>query len=168
MNTLNNIEQLESLFNDSSKAHCLEGFCFTFQHGMNFHFDDYAELTDLLSEHDLEIEFWLLDDKYKVDNFNDLEEMLDFIDSNNEDDIEKVIAIKSEGYASDLDEALKWHEDNYFSEYQTDEDLGYYMVDEGLMGDVPEAIKSYLDYEKIGKEMKWDLIEINDCLYWNR
>lgn len=168
MNTLNNIEQLERLFNDSSKAHCLEGFCFTFQHGMNFHFDDYAELTDLLSEHDLEIEFWLLDDKYKVDNFNDLEEMLDFIDCNNEDDIEKAIAIKSEGYASDLDEALEWHNDNYFSEHQTDEDLGYYMVDEGLMGDVPEAIKSYLDYEKIGKEMKWDLIEINECLYWNR
>lgn len=168
MATLNNIEQLESLFNDSSKTHCLEGFCFTFQHGMNFHFDDYEELTDLLNEHNLEIEFWLLDDKYKVDNFSDLNEMLDFIDCNNEDDIEKAIAIKLEGYASDLDEALEWHNDNYFSESQTDEDLGYYMVDEGLMGDVPEAIKSYLDYEKIGKEMKWDLISINDCLYWNR
>lgn len=168
MTTLNNIEQLESLFNDSSKAHCLEGFCFTFQHGMNFHFNDYDELTDLLNEHDLEIEFWLLDDKYKVDNFSDLNEMLDFIDCNDDDDIEKAIAIKSEGYASDLDEALEWHNDNYFSEFQTDEDLGYYMVDEGLMGDVPEAIKSYLDYEKIGKEMKWDLIEINECLYWSR
>ena len=134
---------------------------------MNFHFNDYDELTDLLNEHDLEVEFWLLDDKYKVANFNDLNEMLDFIDCNDVEDIEKAVAIKSEGYANSLDEALSWHENNYFSEHQTDENLGYYMVDEGLMGDVPEAIKSYLDYEKIGKEMKWDLIEINNCLYWN-
>ena len=161
------IDQLESLCNDSSKVHCLEGFCFTLQHGMNFHFDDYDELTDLLNEHDLEIEFWLLDDKYKVESFNELKDLLDFIDCNDEDDIEKAIAIKNEGYAQSLDDALSWHDNNYFSEYQSDSDLGYYMVDEGLMGDVPENIKSYLDYEKIGKEMKWDLVEINDCLYWN-
>lgn len=166
MTTLN-IEQLESLFNDSSKAHCLEGFCFTLQHGMNFHFNDYDELTDLLNEHDLEIEFWLLDDKYKVESFNELKDLLVFIECNDEDDIEKAIAIKNEGYAQSLDEALAWHDNNYFSEYMTDSDLGYYMVDEGLMGEVSENIKSYLDYEKIGKEMKWDLIEINDCLYWN-
>lgn len=168
MTTLNNTEQLESLFNDSSKAHCLEGFCFTLQHGMNFHFNAYDELMTLLSSYSLEIEFWLLDDKYKVDNFSDLNDMLDFIDCNDESDIAIATAIKSEGYASDLNEALEWHNDNYFSEYQTDEDLGYYMVDEGLMGDIPEAIKPYLDYEQIGKEMKWDLIEINECLYWNR
>ena len=166
MTTLN-IDQLESLFNDNSKTHCLEGFCFTLQHGMNFHFNDYDELKDLLNEYDLEIEFWLLDDKYKVESFDELKDLLDFIDYNGEDDIEKAIAIKNEGYAQSLDEALSWHENNYFSEAQSDSDLGYYVVDEGLMGEVPDSIKSYLDYEKIGKEMKWDLVEINNCLYWN-
>jgi hypothetical protein len=168
MTTLTNIQQLENLFNDTTKAHCLEGFCFTLQHGMNFHFDDYEELTALLSEHELEIEFWLLDDKYKVDNFNDLEELLDFIECNDESDIDQAIAIKSEGYASDLDEALKWHEDNYFSESMGDTDLGYYMIESGLMGDIPTTLEYYLDYEKIGKEIRWDLVEIGDNFYWNR
>lgn len=167
MNTLT-IAQLETLFSDNTKAHYLEGFCFTLQHGMNFYFNDYEEFTDLLNEHDLEIEFWLLDDKYKVESFDELEELLNFIDYNDEDDIEKALAIKSEGYAETLDDALEWHNDNFFSEALSDCDLGYYMVDEGLMGEVPDSIKSYLDYEKIGKEMKWDLVEINDCLYWNR
>lgn len=161
------VTQLEALFNDTTKAHCLEGFCFTLQHGMNFYFDDYEDLMDTLNEYDLEIEFWLLDDAYKVESFQDLEELLDFISYNDEDDIEKALAIKEEGYASSLDDALTWHNDNYFSESQSDTDLGYYMVDEGLMGEIPEPIKSYIDYERIGKEMKWDLIEINDCLYWN-
>lgn len=162
------VTQLESLFNDTTKSHCLEGFCFTLQHGMNFYFDDYEELMETLNEYDLEIEFWLLDDAYKVESFKDLKELLDFISYNDEDDIEKALAIKEEGYASSLDDALTWHNDNYFSESQSDTDLGYYMVDEGLMGEIPEPIKSYIDYERIGKEMKWDLIEINDCLYWHR
>lgn len=167
MNTLS-IAQLEALFNDTTKAHCLEGFCFTLQHGMNFYFNDYEEFTDLLNEYDLEVEFWLLDDKYKVESFNELEELLNFIDYNSEDDIEIALAIKNEGYEKTLDEALEWHHENFFSEYQTDTDLGYYMVDEGLMGVIPDSIKCYLDYEKIGKEMKWDLVEINNNLYWNR
>lgn len=167
MNTLT-IAQLETIFNDNTKNHCLEGFCFTLQHGMNFYFDDYNELTDLLNEHDLEIEFWLLDDKYKVESFNELEDLLNFIDYNDEDDISIAISVKNEGYAKSLDDALEWHNDNFFSEFLTDSDLGYYMIDEGLLGEIPDSILSYLDYEKIGKEMKWDLVEINGFLYWNR
>lgn len=36
-----------------------------------------------------------------------------------------------------------------------DEDLGYYLVDEGIMFDnVPDEVKNYLDYEAIGRDYR--------------
>lgn len=167
MTTLS-IAQLESLFNDSSKSHCLEGFCFTLQHGLNFYFDDYEEFTGLLSKHDLEVEFWLLDDKYEVEDFKALEELLDFISVNDEGDIENAVAVKVEGIADTLEAALEWHNDNLFCENMTNEDLGYYIIDEGLFGvEIPDSLISYIDHEKLGRDWKYGLVEIGNYLYLN-
>ena len=57
---------------------------------------------------------------------------------------------------SDIDEALEKLDAGDFSYYvniDSKEDLGYAVVDEGLMGDIPKHLKNYIDYEAIGRDM---------------
>jgi antirestriction protein len=42
-------------------------------------------------------------------------------------------------------------------------DLGYYMIEEGLFGEVPERLENYLNYEAIGRDalMEMTVVRIN-------
>lgn len=56
----------------------------------------------------------------------------------------------------DLEFALDNYEDVTFYEGQRLNDVAWDMVDEGLFGDVPDNIKSYLDYDAIGRDLRHD------------
>lgn len=45
-------------------------------------------------------------------------------------------------------------QDAYYGEYDSYTDLAEQMVDEGLFGEIPESIACYIDYEKIGRDLK--------------
>ena len=47
-------------------------------------------------------------------------------------------------------------QDAYYGEYDSYTDLAEQMVDEGLFGEIPESIACYIDYEKIGRDLKMD------------
>ena len=49
--------------------------------------------------------------------------------------------------------------DNYFGYFGSERELAEYHVDEGLMGEVPENLKNYLDYDHMGRELSWDYSE---------
>lgn len=46
---------------------------------------------------------------------------------------------------------------DYFTiEGESEEDIGYYLVEEGFLGEIPEAIVSYIDYERLGTDYCWN------------
>ena len=47
-------------------------------------------------------------------------------------------------------------QDAYYGEYEDYTDLAEHMVEEGLFGEIPESIACYIDYEKIGRDLKMD------------
>ena len=145
------------------KKYRLEGFCFTYDVGINFCFDDLEDFRIAIDENDLEIEFWQLEEvktsnEYNVDNFSDLAIVVDWLENGeNEGLIAQYIALANDNFCQ-LDEAKKYHENNLFCEVMRDEDLGYYIVDEGLFGiEIPESLANYLDYKLIGRDFRFDL-----------
>lgn len=71
-------------------------------------------------------------------------------------EIDIVSALLEEGYG--LEEAISITEkgDVYLLyDVKDEEDYGYYLVDEGLLGiNVPDSLKYYIDYEKIGRDVR--------------
>lgn len=166
-----NAQEFNKLASDTSKTFRLEAFSFTYDFGLNIYFDDMDDLRNIIG--DSEIEFWQLEvqaenAEYKVDSFAALEELIEFIENNDPHvDIELFLQIIKEGYAKDLESAKDWHEDNYFSENMNDYDFGYYMIHDLGTCEIPEHLQSYFDYEKYGKECKWDFVVIADSIYQN-
>lgn len=166
-----NAFDFSNLASDTSKNFRLEAFSFTFDFGLNIYFDDLAELEDIIGE--TEIEFWQVEGTAEgtymdVNNFADLETAIELIEESHfQDDLDQFSSIVKEGYAPNLAEAKTWHEDNYFSEDMSDYDFGYYMIHELGTCEIPEHLQSYFDYEKYGKECKWDFVVIADSIYNN-
>lgn len=156
---------------DSTKAFRLEAFSFTFQFGLNIFFDDIDDLHAIIG--DTEIEFWQVEGTQEetyldVDNFKDLETAIKLIaESHFQEDLDQFSLIVKEGYATDLEQAQEWHEENYFCEEMNDYDFGYHMIHELSCLEIPEHLESYFDYERYGKECKWDFVTIGSNIYNN-
>ena len=180
-NTISNANELFAMLGNATQDHNnhgfkkyrLEGFCFTFDVGINFYFDDLEEFRIAIDENDLEIEFWQLEEvattnSYDVDNFNDLSIIIEWLDDGEDESlIAQYIALANDNFCQ-LDEAKKYHENYLFCEVMSDEDLGYYIVDEGLFGiEVPESLENYLDYKAIGMDFSFDLSQCGDYYYMN-
>ena len=180
-NTINNANELFAMLGNATqdnnnygfKKYRLEGFCFTFDVGINFYFDDLEEFRIAIDENDLEIEFWQLEEvvttnSYDVDNFGDLSIIIEWLEDYVDDSlIAQYIALANDNFCQ-LDEAKKYHENYLFCEVMSDEDLGYYIVDEGLFGiEVPESLANYLDYKAIGRDFSFDLSQCGDYYYIN-
>lgn len=56
--------------------------------------------------------------------------------------------------------------DDYYCESMDDYDFGYMIAHE--TGDIPDWLECYVDYEKMGKEYKWDFTETSNYIFWNR
>ena len=72
----------------------------------------------------------------------------------NWDDFDETIykALIDDGYTEE--EANRVIEDGeYFTiEGHSETDVGYYLADEGYLGDIPEQIAMYIDYESLGRD----------------
>lgn len=60
------------------------------------------------------------------------------------------------------DDLVEEFRDDYVGDYDREEDFAQEMVDEGMFGDIPENIASYIDYEAIARDLF-----INDYSYSN-
>ena len=59
-------------------------------------------------------------------------------------------------YLGDFEEAYStWEIGNfsYYPDIKDREELGQYVVDEGLWGEIPENLINYIDYEAIGRDI---------------
>lgn len=89
-----------------------------------------------------------------------LDELADRLSDLSEYQLEEELEAILEVYTSDLEKALDLIESCdycYVSGIMSDEELGEYAVDEGLFEiDIPEALSSYINYEKIGRDLTYD------------
>ena len=89
----------------------------------------------------------------------------------NESDLIKVGYLLENGLYTDINEIL---EDNYILDdtdlyyVSTYKELAEEFVDEGLFGEIPEHLISYIDYESIGRDLSYDgydLFELDNETY---
>ena len=63
-----------------------------------------------------------------------------------------IVSLINYGVASDIEEAVAYHEDNYKGHFESLEHVAEQDVDEGLFGEIPESIVNYIDYESIARD----------------
>ena len=91
----------------------------------------------------------------------ELTELLEDLESY---DLKKVEYMTSQvGYG--LQEAIDKVDDCDMYEDMTMEQLADNFVDEGLFGEIPEAIQNYLDYEAIARDLSYDYTEYNGDIF---
>lgn len=174
MTTFNNAQTLVQFFESvQNPTYRLEGFCFTYDVGLNFYFDNVNEFKDIIDNNDLEIEFWQLEyiatkTEYSVTYFSELEAIIEWLEGGeNSDMIQQYINLANDNFC-ELKDAKDYHENNLFSEYMENTELGYYVIDEGFFGvEIPDSLANYLDYEAIGRDFSFDLSECGGYYYNN-
>lgn len=96
------------------------------------------------------------------------EKFLDIVDEWTEDNkIKVIIAVGEVGYNFDLDNDTPDQFDIELYQIASLKDLAEQFVEEGLFGEIPENIKSYLDYDAIAYDLGMDYTEttIKDTRY---
>jgi len=81
-------------------------------------------------------------------------------DWDEDDKIKVIIAVGEVGYRFDLGRESPDKFDVDLYECDSLRDLAMQFVDEGLFGDIPEQIQSYLDYDAIARDLGMDYAEI--------
>ena len=180
-NTINNVNELFAILGNATqdnnnhgfKKYRLEGFCFTFDVGINFYFDDLEDFRIAIDENDLEIEFWQLEEvttsnEYNVDNFSDLSVIIEWLESGEDESrITQYVALANDNFCQ-LDGAKQYHENHLFCEVMSNIDLGYYIIENGSFGvEIPASLENYIDFEAIGRDFGFDLPQCGDYYYTN-
>ena len=180
-NTISNVNELFAILSNATqdnnnfgfKKYRLEGFCFTFDVGINFYFDDLEDFRIAIDDNDLEIEFWQLEEvttsnEYNVDNFSDLTIIIEWLESGEDESrITQYVALAKDNFCQ-LDGAKKYHENNLFCEVMSDIDLGYYIIENGSFGvEIPASLENYIDFEAIGMDFGFYLSQCGDYYYTN-
>lgn len=97
-----------------------------------------------------------------LDFLNDHAERLEKMD---EDDLLRVDYLLYDG--EDLDYALDHYEDVQMYKAMDLTDVAEELVGEGLFGEIPEAIKPYIDYAYLGRDLRHDgYTELGGHTYW--
>ena len=101
---------------------------------------------------DYECSYLQIGEYDSIDELNEIAEALDDLDDY-EKDIVKVLL--DEGY--DLDEALEIKDDCIvWSDCDDMADVAYQMYEEGLLGDIPEHLVNYIDWEAYGRDLSFE------------
>jgi antirestriction protein len=127
--------------------------------------DEESFITDFENDYD-----------YKVGEYENLMELnelaqdLEDLVNNLDENIVKA-AIQNFCDIHEAIEALEKGDFSYACDIDDEEDLGNYVVDEGLFGiDIPDQLKNYIDYEAIGRDMTcdgWTIYpELNIAVCW--
>ncbi|MEZ5836098.1 MAG: antirestriction protein ArdA [Geminicoccaceae bacterium] len=89
-----------------------------------------------------------------------VEKFLECVEDWGGDEMIRAILMLEDGFVGfDENSEPSDFEDIDVYEDMTMEDLAEHFVDEGLFGDIPEAIAGYLDYEKIARDLSMDYSE---------
>ena len=95
---------------------------------------------------------------FRIEEFENLSELNTFVESLSEFDEhnqEKVIyLINCIGYKRQ--DALEKIEDVIYYQDMTLEEVAEEMVEDGMLGTLSDAVKGYLDFEKIGRELSFN------------
>lgn len=91
----------------------------------------------------------------EYENLSDLNGFAEQFMELDEDEQEKTAFLATElGYSKE--EALEKHQDVVFYPGMTLEDVASELVDEGIFGNLNDTIKSYIDYEKLARDLGFD------------
>ena len=107
-----------------------------------------------------------------IETLNELAELLESLSSDDEDKLGAILETESFSNATDIKEIVeRLDEFDLITDIDDDDDLGRYLIDECCCLDVPEHLKSYIDYEAYGRDAR---LESNltytsyGCLFDNR
>lgn len=116
-------------------------------------FQDWENIPDgLVGESFVSPVIW---DMIETDD-RDLEILYNYVEATGAD-------LNADNFSDMLTEA----NDRFYGEFDSDEDLAYQYVEE-CGREIPEWLSSYIDYEKMGREMAWDFYEFNGFYYFTR
>lgn len=119
---------------------------------------DFEELQEKLQKDTCYITDVDSDFNYSFEGVISISELEDIADKLNEIDneyAEEEFKALME-YLGDFEEAYStWEIGNfsYYPDIKDREELGQYVVDEGLWGEIPENLINYIDYEAIGRDI---------------
>ena len=101
---------------------------------------------------DYECSYLQINEYDSIDELNEIAEALDDLDDYEKDIVK---ALLDEGY--DLDEALEIKDDCIvWSDCDDMADVAYQMYEEGLLGDIPEHLINYIDWEAYGRDLSFE------------
>lgn len=113
--------------------------------------DEYEEYA--IHDYECDIEGVKIAEFENLDNLNDLAARLEAV--TDQEAFEAIL-----GEYGDLEQSLDTYESenySYYSGIANHEDLGYYIVEEGLWCEnVPDSLRNYLDYEAIDRDYDYD------------
>lgn len=82
--------------------------------------------------------------------------LVGFGESDQQEEIEAFLSCRSEKWA-DWDELKEAFEDAYVGSFKSDEDFAYdYVESTGMLGNVPDSIQRYFDYEALARDLMMD------------
>lgn len=67
----------------------------------------------------------------------------------------------------DVIEILEKFEEAYRGRFDSEKDIAYDYVDNGCLGEIPEALNGYIDYEAIAYDLLMDMTYENGHLFYN-
>ena len=107
-----------------------------------------------------------------IEMLNELAEMLEALSSDDEDKLGAVLETESYRNATDIKELVeRLDEFDLIPDINDDDDLGRYLLDECGVLEVPEYLKSYIDYEAYGRDARLEsnlTYTLYGCLFDNR
>lgn len=126
--------------------------------------EDFEELRDKAGDcvyvSDVDSDFGLkMEGNFLIEDLEDIADKLNEIANEYAEEEFKALM----GYLGDFEEAYSIWEAGDFSYYpdvKDREELGQYVVDEGLWGEIPENLINYIDYEAIGRDID---LNANGC-----
>ena len=91
----------------------------------------------------------------EYDNIEELNEIAETVEGLADYEQEIVKALLDEGY--DLEEAINTVDDCIvYADCENMADVAYQMYEEGLLGDIPEHLVNYIDWEAYGRDLSFD------------
>lgn len=104
---------------------------------------------------------------FKIGEYEDifqLNEQLSNYTFDNED-LKKISFLLDQGFS--FEDSISKIEEVIFYKNMRLEDVAIELIEEGLFGVIPENIQSYIDYEKIGRDLSYDgYTETNEGVYY--
>ena len=112
---------------------------------------------------DYECDYMVIEEYSNLTKLNEIAEKMETLDSL---DVKKFKALIELGY--ELDFSFENYEDVEIYEEMNMNELAELFIDDGLFGEIPNAIINYLDYDSIARDLSMDYTEVeNDIVRFN-